>query len=213
MKYLITYMPSTEKESLNNEYGQDHLPPPWFGLLNSYLKGVAGGNPFQSFFGSASQENNQDTKEESEAKANPDEQPSTNKEGESPNGSSRGVYHPGVICDGCSGSIYGKRYKCCQCPDYDLCEGCEGKGLHTDHDMYTIDKPACRPPWMGGPRGPGCHHAGQHPGAWGGHLGPFEFKLWGHPGRCGPWSAGHCGGSWPQGCNERCPGRQQQPQV
>lgn len=51
-------------------------------------------------------------------------------------------HHPGVVCDGCSGSISGKRYKCATCPDYDLCGDCEGKGLHTQHDMLTIDEPS-----------------------------------------------------------------------
>jgi len=33
--------------------------------------------------------------------------------------------HPGVACDGCSQApILGKRFKCLQCPDYDLCERC-----------------------------------------------------------------------------------------
>lgn len=131
-----------------------------------------------------------------------------------PNKKTPGPYHPGVICDGCSGSIYGKRYKCCECPDYDLCEGCEGKGVHTDHDMYTIDRPA----FCGG--GGGWRCGGRPGGFWGGHgqLGPFGFNLWSHPGRCGGqgWGGNYCpanGGA--NGCcpangggNECCPSKE-----
>ena len=80
-------------------------------------------------------------------------------------------HHPNIVCDGCNGSIYGKRYKCVSCPDYDLCGDCEGKGLHTQHDMMTIDAPSYQcgaNPW-GTP--------GQQFG-----LGPFVeglFRLWG----------------------------------
>ena len=49
--------------------------------------------------------------------------------------------HKDVVCDGCEGQIYGIRYKCCVCPDYDLCEKCEGKGMHQEHDMYKITNP------------------------------------------------------------------------
>ncbi|XP_063699946.1 protein ref(2)P [Culicoides brevitarsis] len=46
--------------------------------------------------------------------------------------------HPGVICDGCDNGIYGFRYKCVQCPDYDLCRRCEGKMIHENHMMVRI---------------------------------------------------------------------------
>ena len=53
--------------------------------------------------------------------------------------------HPGVVCDGCEGSIYGPRYKCLVCPDYDLCKTCEGKGMHVEHDMMKITTPSGMP--------------------------------------------------------------------
>ena len=51
------------------------------------------------------------------------------------------VLHPGVVCDGCEGSIYGPRYKCMVCFDYDLCSACEEKGIHPEHDKLKIVQP------------------------------------------------------------------------
>jgi hypothetical protein len=43
------------------------------------------------------------------------------------------VCHRGVTCDGCDARpIYGDRYKCADCPDYDLCSSCESTGVHKD---------------------------------------------------------------------------------
>jgi len=54
------------------------------------------------------------------------------------------VVHPGVVCDGCSGSIVGDRFKCSVCADYDLCSACEGKGMHKEHPLTKIARPANR---------------------------------------------------------------------
>jgi hypothetical protein len=53
------------------------------------------------------------------------------------------VRHHGVICDGCQGRIFGIRYKCANCADYDLCETCEAKGgVHNpDHVFLKIVRP------------------------------------------------------------------------
>lgn len=75
------------------------------------------------------------------------------------------IRHPHVTCDGCQGPVVGCRYKCTVCPDYDLCETCEGKGLHKEHTKNAIPipmfpffppPPHCRgqfppPPPQGGP--------------------------------------------------------------
>eukprot|EP00026_Physarum_polycephalum_P004414 Phypoly_transcript_04433.p1 GENE.Phypoly_transcript_04433~~Phypoly_transcript_04433.p1 ORF type:complete len:684 (+),score=167.35 Phypoly_transcript_04433:72-2054(+) len=45
------------------------------------------------------------------------------------------VKHVGVTCDSClAADICGTRYKCAICPNYDMCENCERKGLLT-HDI------------------------------------------------------------------------------
>ncbi|XP_063242277.1 sequestosome-1 isoform X2 [Bacillus rossius redtenbacheri] len=49
--------------------------------------------------------------------------------------------HVGVVCDGCSGSVEGFRYKCAMCPNYDLCPSCEAKGIHAEHIMLRLPAP------------------------------------------------------------------------
>lgn len=54
-----------------------------------------------------------------------------------------GVFHPNVFCNGCEGRVYGVRYKCTVCQDYDLCSRCKAKGLHSEHNMTAISHPCC----------------------------------------------------------------------
>jgi len=51
--------------------------------------------------------------------------------------------HPGVVCDGCEGTISGSRFKCNICPDYDLCTTCKSSGKHkdTEHSFTEISRP------------------------------------------------------------------------
>ena len=56
-------------------------------------------------------------------------------------GNEDGEPHPGVTCDGCDKTVVGFRYKCVQCPDYDLCGRCETKRIHPGHNMMRIASP------------------------------------------------------------------------
>lgn len=50
-----------------------------------------------------------------------------------------------ATCDGCKSRIVGIRYKCENCPDFDLCQKCEVNKatVHPDHTFQTITRPAC----------------------------------------------------------------------
>ena len=44
--------------------------------------------------------------------------------------------HYAITCDQCDvGPICGRRYKCSECLDYDLCGECKDKGFHNHHTM------------------------------------------------------------------------------
>merc|ERR1712228_695546 len=46
--------------------------------------------------------------------------------------------HLNVICDHCESEIFGPRYKCGNCSDYDLCENCETmEGIHTPSHVFV----------------------------------------------------------------------------
>lgn len=53
----------------------------------------------------------------------------------------QGETHWGVTCDGCQGIVKGFRYKCFQCPDYDLCGQCESAGNHPGHLVLRVTGP------------------------------------------------------------------------
>ena len=56
------------------------------------------------------------------------------------------VLHPGITCHGCNGPIYGTRYKCTICNDFDFCEKCEekDKGEH-GHPLLKLNSPEMCP--------------------------------------------------------------------
>ncbi|KYQ52730.1 Sequestosome-1 [Trachymyrmex zeteki] len=51
------------------------------------------------------------------------------------------IQHLGVICDVCDKDICGFRFKCMQCPDYDLCTDCMTLGNHAEHYMVRMTQP------------------------------------------------------------------------
>ncbi|EDW37147.1 GL26088 [Drosophila persimilis] len=62
--------------------------------------------------------------------------------------------HDGVECDGCGLSpLVGFRYKCVQCPNYDLCQRCEAAHKHPEHLMVrmpTNNGPSVVEAWISG---------------------------------------------------------------
>lgn len=53
-----------------------------------------------------------------------------------------GVLHRGITCDGCgTRPVKGIRYKCSECPDYDLCQDCEAKDVHNHHVFLKLKTP------------------------------------------------------------------------
>ncbi|KDR18673.1 sequestosome-1 [Zootermopsis nevadensis] len=57
--------------------------------------------------------------------------------------------HVGVACDVCEKAVQGFRYKCIQCPDFDLCATCESKSHHPEHCMIRIPVPTSWRPHFG----------------------------------------------------------------
>jgi len=87
--------------------------------------------------------------------------PTTQSTNSNPSGNVPPQEHPGIVCDGCEGKVIGRRYKCTICPDYDLCQTCESKGIHAEHNFIMYDTPTqgfgfpfCGPP-RHGPHGQG----------------------------------------------------------
>ena len=48
------------------------------------------------------------------------------------------LIHINVICNECRGQIYGNRFVCSRCDDYDLCQSCREKGVHQYHTFNKI---------------------------------------------------------------------------
>jgi len=95
--------------------------------------------------------------------------------------------HTGVSCDGCHcNPIVGMRFKCCCCPNYDLCSTCMAKpGIHdATHAFAQIPFPVpprcaakiCRRTLKGRPPFGPCHF--RHHGF--GARGPHPFWAWLH---------------------------------
>ncbi|CAH0599145.1 unnamed protein product [Chrysodeixis includens] len=50
--------------------------------------------------------------------------------------------HDHIICDSCHKPIFGFRYKCVTCEDYDLCAKCEMLEAHPQHFFLRVPKPS-----------------------------------------------------------------------
>jgi len=57
-----------------------------------------------------------------------------------------GIRHPNVSCDGCAQPLFGIRYKCSVCENFDYCEKCEEKNSEShDHPFIKIRQPELAP--------------------------------------------------------------------
>lgn len=54
------------------------------------------------------------------------------------NGKKNGRSHPGIRCDECQGHIYGRRYKCMDCINYDLCSNCIDRRNETHEPEHSF---------------------------------------------------------------------------
>ena len=54
----------------------------------------------------------------------------------------KNIIHEGIACSSCGNyPIKGKRFKCCFCPSYDLCEDCEKtKAMIHSHPLFILKK-------------------------------------------------------------------------
>ncbi|XP_026733456.1 uncharacterized protein LOC113497886 [Trichoplusia ni] len=58
------------------------------------------------------------------------------------NEDTKGIYvHDHIVCDSCRKPIFGFRYKCVTCEDYDLCAKCEMLEAHPQHFFVRVPKP------------------------------------------------------------------------
>ncbi|KIJ54281.1 hypothetical protein M422DRAFT_25208 [Sphaerobolus stellatus SS14] len=53
--------------------------------------------------------------------------------------------HPHIVCDGCRKPVAGNRFKCLNCPDFDLCDNCIGSastGHSANHHFLKLETPS-----------------------------------------------------------------------
>jgi len=53
----------------------------------------------------------------------------------------RRIHHDGILCDVCDKEVYGFRYKCLDCEEFDMCMDCEPKQIHKEHLLLRITNP------------------------------------------------------------------------
>ncbi|EGC37625.1 hypothetical protein DICPUDRAFT_91584 [Dictyostelium purpureum] len=84
------------------------------------------------------EDNNKQTEEKSSSTTTTTTNTTSNNNNEEINN----VEHYGITCDGCQNKVFGYRYKCTVCEDYDLCSKCEASNIHpSEHPLLKISTP------------------------------------------------------------------------
>lgn len=89
----------------------------------------------------------------------------------------RQMMHHGASCDVCEQRIVGQRYKCSNCPDYDLCEKCypNAKNVHDNTHIFNLVQCQNVPLWTRG----GHHGWGRRcGGGWRGNRWESSTNVW-----------------------------------
>ncbi|KAG4077003.1 hypothetical protein HA402_015990 [Bradysia odoriphaga] len=53
----------------------------------------------------------------------------------------RKIRHENILCDVCDKEVYGFRYKCLDCEEFDMCMDCAPKQIHMEHLVLRITNP------------------------------------------------------------------------
>lgn len=53
----------------------------------------------------------------------------------------RSIHHEGILCDVCDKDVYGFRYKCLDCEEFDICMDCQATQIHKEHLLLRITNP------------------------------------------------------------------------
>lgn len=53
----------------------------------------------------------------------------------------RSIHHEGILCDVCDKDVYGFRYKCLDCEEFDMCMDCQTTQIHKEHLLLRITNP------------------------------------------------------------------------
>lgn len=53
----------------------------------------------------------------------------------------RKIRHEGILCDVCDKEVFGFRFKCLDCEEFDMCMDCAPKQIHLEHLVLRIANP------------------------------------------------------------------------
>jgi hypothetical protein len=81
-------------------------------------------------------------KDKKQKKAKNEKKEKTDNKRSAEEAETQGPLHQGIICDGCNADpVIGVRYKCAECPNFDLCQTCEESAVHGHHLFIKVKVP------------------------------------------------------------------------